>query len=371
MDALKVQRPNIVPRASAHIPEQIEMVRQLLEKGYAYEAGGAVYFDVTRAPEYGKLSGRRLEELEAGSRVDVDPNKRNPADFLLWRPASPGHILRWPSPWGWGYPGWHLECSAMARRYLGETFDIHGGGLENIFPHNEDEVAQSEAANGCPFARYWIHVNSLTVGGQKMGKSLGNAIYIKDALQRWSPEAIRFFILSTHYRSVLDVTDEAMAAAEAGVRRLNTALRLVEEAIAAGKDGGTSLREPVEEARRRFHEAMDDDFNTAAAIAALFDLAREANSAVASGTGACLEDLKEAAAVFRTLAGGVLGLVREETGEADQELARQLIEILISLRSALRARKDFALADEIRDRLAAAGIELEDRPGETVWRRRI
>ena len=371
MDALKVQRPNIVPRASAHIPEQIEMVRQLLEKGYAYEAGGAVYFDVTRAPEYGKLSGRRLEELEAGSRVDVDPNKRNPADFLLWRPAAPEHILRWPSPWGWGYPGWHLECSAMARRYLGETFDIHGGGLENIFPHNEDEVAQSEAANGCPFARYWIHVNSLTVGGQKMGKSLGNAIYIKDALQRWSPEAIRFFILSTHYRSVLDVTEEAMAAAEAGVRRLNTALRLVEEAIAAGKDGGTSLREPVEEARRRFQEAMDDDFNTAAAIAALFDLAREANSAVASGTGACLEDLKEAAAVFRTLAGGVLGLVREETGEADQELARQLIEILISLRSALRARKDFALADEIRDRLAAAGIELEDRPGETVWRRRI
>lgn len=370
MDALKVQRPNIAPRASAHIPEQIEMVRQLLEKGFAYEVDGAVYFDVTRAPEYGKLSGRRLEDLEAGARVDVDPNKRNPGDFLLWRPAAPGHILRWPSPWGWGYPGWHLECSAMARRYLGETFDIHGGGLENIFPHNEDEVAQSEAANGCPFARYWIHVNSLTVGGQKMGKSLGNAIYIKDALKRWTPEGIRFFILSTHYRSVLDVTDDALAAAEAGVRRLNTALRLAEEAVAAGRDGQAGLGDAVAEARQRFHEAMDDDFNTASAIAALFDLARDVNSGLASGTGVRLEDLKAAVATLRTLAGDVLGLVREGTAEADQELTRDLMEILISLRSTLRARRDFALADEIRDRLAAAGIELEDRPGETVWRRR-
>ncbi len=370
MDALKVQRPNIAPRASAHIPEQIEMVRQLLEKGFAYEADGAVYFDVSRAPGYGKLSGRRLEDLEAGARVEVDPNKRNPGDFLLWRPAAPGHILRWPSPWGWGYPGWHLECSAMARRYLGETFDIHGGGLENIFPHNEDEVAQSEAANGQPFARYWIHVNSLTVGGQKMGKSLGNAIYLKDALKRWRPEGIRFFILSTHYRSVLDVTDEALAAAEAGVKRLNTALRLMEEAISAGEDGTGSLQEPLDAVRHRFHEAMDDDFNSAAAIAALFDFARDVNSALSSGTGVRLEDLKEAAATFRSLAGDVLGLVREDAGEADQELVRQLMDILVSLRSTLRARKEFALADEIRDRLSAAGIELEDRPGETVWRRR-
>lgn len=370
MDALKVMRPNIAPRASAHITEQIDMIRHLLEKGYAYESGGAVYFDVTRKEDYGKLSGRKLDDMEAGARVDVDPNKRHPGDFLLWRPAAPEHILKWPSPWGWGYPGWHLECSAMARRYLGETFDIHGGGLENIFPHNEDEVAQSEASNGCAFARYWLHVNSLTVGGQKMGKSLGNAIFLKDALTKWTPEGIRMFILSTHYRSVLDVTEEALASAETGLKRLTNTLRLLNEAIDRNEPGDAELAPAVAALRQRFVEAMDDDFNTSAAIASLFDFAREANTVLTSGTNVRPEDLEKAAGAMREFAGDVLGILRDEEAGPTDDLAPQLMDVLIATRASLRTAKQYQLADDIRDRLMEAGIELEDRPGETVWRRR-
>ncbi len=369
MDALKVCRPSIAPRASGHIPEQIEIIKQLLAKGVAYEADGLVYFDVTKFPEYGKLSGRRLDELEAGARVEVDPNKRHPADFLLWRKAAPEHILQWPSPWSWGYPGWHLECSAMAKRYLGETFDIHGGGLENVFPHNEDEIAQSEAANGAQFARYWLHVNSLTVGGKKMGKSLGNAIFLKEALNRWSPEAIRLFILSTHYRSVLDVTDEALDAAETGLKRLTNTWRSLNETIARGGGEAAGLAEAAVAARERFKEAMDDDFNTSATIAAVFDFCRDINSALASDSLPTVDALKQAADTLRETAGDVLGILREETGETS-DLTSSLMDIIISTRASLRAAKQYQLADDLRDSLGQAGIELEDRPGETVWRRR-
>lgn len=372
MDSLKVGRPSISPRASGHIPEQIELVKTLLERGYAYEAGGSVYFDVTRFPEYGKLSGRRLEDLEAGSRIEVDQSKRNPADFLLWRKAAPEHILRWPSPWGEGYPGWHLECSAMSRRYLGETFDIHGGGLENMFPHNEDEIAQSEAANGKPFARYWLHANTLTVNGQKMGKSLGNAITIQDALGRWSAEAIRFFILSNHYRSVLDVTDEALDAAETGIRRLGNTWRTLQERIASpasgGEDGG--LAAAADAATKRFGEAMDDDFNTASAIAGLFDFSRDINSALAANTALAPQAVQCAADTLKTLADGVLGILPMGAAQAEGDLSPKLMDILISVRASLRAAKQYQLADEIRNRLTEAEVEIEDRPGETVWHRK-
>src|SRR5512136_474863 len=227
MDALGVTRPDISPRASAHVPEQIEWVKQLIADGYAYEVDGSVYFSVEKYPDYGKLSGRHVEELAEGARVTVRDEKRHPADFALWKKADPEHILRWPSPWGWGYPGWHIECSAMATKYLGETFDIHGGGIDNIFPHNECEIAQAEAATGRPFARYWLLTGSLTLDGVKMSKSLGNTITVTNALKRWRPEQIRLFILSSHYTSPIDITDAGMAAAGEGAGRLSEAMRAI------------------------------------------------------------------------------------------------------------------------------------------------
>lgn len=231
MDVLNNLRPNISPRATAHIPEQIGLVEDLLEKGYAYVSGGSVYFEVQKFKEYGKLSGRKPEELEAGARIEINPEKRHPSDFALWKKAEPGHIMRWKSPWGEGFPGWHLECSAMSMKYLGATLDIHGGGLENIFPHHECEIAQSEAVTGKPFVRYWLHNNMVTVNGQKMGKSLGNFITLKDAFKKYRPLTVRFFILSTHYRSPLDFSNEALEAADKGLSRLHAAVRRLREQL--------------------------------------------------------------------------------------------------------------------------------------------
>ena len=227
MDRLNVLRPDISPRASGHIIEQIELVKRLLAAGHAYEAGGNVYFDVASWPKYGKLSGRSVDQMQAGARVEVAADKRHPADFALWKRAEPGHIMQWPSPWGQGFPGWHLECSAMSMKYLGETFDIHGGGLENSFPHHEDEIAQAEAATGKPFAKYWLHNNMVTVGGQKMGKSLGNFITLKDAFEKWDPMVLRLFILQSHYRSPLDFSDEALGAAKSGYEKIAIAMKAI------------------------------------------------------------------------------------------------------------------------------------------------
>ena len=216
MDALNILRPDISPRATGHIPEQIEMVQQLIEKGFAYEVNGSVYFDVSKDKEYGKLSGRTLEEAESGTRVNVKSEKRNPADFALWKKAEPNHIMQWNSPWGKGFPGWHLECSAMSMKYLGETFDIHGGGMDNQFPHHECEIAQSECATQKPFVKYWLHNNLVTVNGKKMGKSLGNFITLKDIFKKYDPLVIRFFILQSHYRSTLDFSEQALEGAAKG-----------------------------------------------------------------------------------------------------------------------------------------------------------
>src|SRR3972149_1647858 len=225
MDALNNLRPDISPRATAHIPEQIELIEKLIEKGFAYASNGSVYFDVQKFAEYGKLSGRKQEELEAGARIEINPEKRNPSDFALWKKAEPGHIMRWKSPWGEGFPGWHLECSAMSMKYLGTTLDIHGGGLENIFPHHECEIAQSEAANKTQFVKYWIHNNMVTVNGQKMGKSLRSLVTFKDAFTKYNPLTIRFFILTTHYRSPLDFSNEALDAADKGLERFYNTIK--------------------------------------------------------------------------------------------------------------------------------------------------
>ena len=363
MDALGVLRPDISPRATGHIQEQIQMIRRLIEKGVAYEANGSVYFSVEAFPEYGKLSGRSVEDLTAGARVGVNREKREPADFALWKRAEPGHILHWPSPWGEGYPGWHIECSAMAIKYLGESFDIHGGGLENQFPHHECEIAQSECATGRPFVRYWLHNNMVTVDGRKMGKSLGNFLTLKDAFRRWSPQTVRFFILQSHYRSTLDFSDEAVEAAGRGLEKLNETIRRMQEAAGQASDGGPVDLEPY---TISFREAMDDDFNAPRAIAVLFDLARVVNQRLDEGTAGTLDPLLE---WYRLHAGEILGLDLQGAQAAGAGIEPELIRTLIEIRQDLRREKQWQLADGVRRRLSDLGIVLEDKRGETTWKR--
>ena len=371
MDALGVRRPDISPRASAHVPEQIAMIEKLIDEEHAYVVDGSVYFSVASFPEYGKLSGRIIEDLEEGTRVAVREEKRHPADFALWKRAEPQHILRWPSPWGEGFPGWHIECSAMAAKYLGETFDIHGGGIDNIFPHNECEIAQSEAAHDAPFARYWMLTGSLTLSGVKMSKSLGNTLTIKDALARWRPEAIRAFILSSHYSSPVDFSDEAIEAAYKGWQRIWGAVNLTRDQLrrAAPSEASAAVTDMLTAARAQFIERMDDDFNTPAALAVLQDVTRQVNTLLNEGSPQTLGTLETIDAFYRDLGGEVLGIVPERA-ESVADAAREdgLVRVLIGLRAEARARKDWATSDIIRDQLKELGIVLEDRADGTIWK---
>ena len=369
MDALNVLRPEISPRATGHIIEQIELIKRLIEKGFAYEVNGSVYFDVSKAPTYGKLSHRSTDEMEAGTRVEVKTEKRHPNDFALWKKAEPEHIMRWPSPWSVGFPGWHVECSAMSMKYLGETFDIHGGGIDNQFPHHECEIAQSEGATDKPFVRYWIHNNLVTVNGQKMSKSLGNVILLKDAFKKWRPPVIRFFILQSHYRSTLDFSDEAIEGAAKGFERLLNTLRNVRERQrnAAGNESPAPI--DVAKYRADFLAALDDDFNTPQAIAVLFDLSREVNQLLGSPAGATgwqpiLDFFAEAA--------GILGLDMSDSSQQQADSAGtdgKLMDLMIALRQEARAQKLWLLSDRIRDGLAKLGIVLEDKKEGTTWKR--
>ena len=379
MDALGVTRPDISPRASGHVPEQIKMIETLLEKGHAYISdGGNVYFDVRSWPEYGKLSNRRLEEQEAGAREDVREDKRNPEDFALWKMAEPEHILRWDSPWGVGYPGWHIECSAMSRKYLGDTFDIHGGGVDNIFPHNECEIAQSEAANDTTFARYWMLVGTLLVSDEfgipvKMSKSLGNFYTIKDALKLHRPEVLRTFIITSHYRNPVVFSEEALDSARKGWERIYGAVRLTHEKLRHAPDGdaGSQFMDVLDKTKQQFVEAMDDDFNAPGGLAALHDLTREVNTLLNSDQAVGKAVLEAIDGTYRELGGNVLGIVPDETvtaGSANAEREAGLIRLLIDQRADARAAKDFAKADAIRDQLAELGVTLEDRPDGTIWR---
>jgi cysteinyl-tRNA synthetase len=371
MDALNVQRPDISPRASGHIPEQIAMIEELVSKGHAYEVNGSVYFDVMSFPEYGKLSGRRLDDQEEGSREAVRTEKRHPADFALWKAAEPEHILRWSSPWGEGFPGWHVECSAMANKYLGQTFDIHGGGIDNIFPHNECEIAQSEAAHGEPFARYWLLAGTLTLDSVKMSKSLGNTLTLKDALQRWRPEAIRTFILSSHYSNPIDFSDEAVEAAYKGWQRLWGAVSLVREQLRSAPDGDPApqVLNLLENYTAAFVDRMDDDFNAPAALAVLQELTREVNKLLNDPESLSSGSLEAIDQTYRTLGGEVLGIIpdQQETG-GDKEREEGLIRLLLDLRNEARARKEWAEADRIRDALLALGVLVEDRADGTFWK---
>jgi cysteinyl-tRNA synthetase len=375
MDTLNVGRPNISPRPSCHITEQIQLAEMLLDSEHAYEVGGSVYFDVASWPEYGKLSGRRVEDQEEGARVALNPDKRHPADFAIWKKAEKGHILRWPSPWGTGYPGWHVECSVMATKYLGQPFDIHGGGLENIFPHNECEIAQIEAATGEAFCNYWLLNNMVTVDGTKMGKSLGNARYIRDLLQRHDPMTIRFFVLSSHYRSVTDFSEEALEAAGRGLERLTSTVRLVHDRMrqAEGDQVDADWAAKVGDYKARFEQAMNDDFNTPRAIATLFDLSREVNTLLNSDETVSQGTLEAIDGLYQALGGDVLGIrfdVQAAGGasQSDPDLVDGLVRMLIDMRQQARQARDWAAADAIRDQLAAMGISLEDGPEGTRWR---
>jgi cysteinyl-tRNA synthetase len=375
MDAMNIARPDIMPRASGHIPEQIECARKLLEKGHAYEVNGSIYFDVASCKRYGKLSGRNVAEMEAGARVEVNPEKRHPADFALWKRAEPGHIMQWPSPWGWGYPGWHLECSVMSQKYIGATLDIHGGGIENQFPHHECEIAQAECTTGQPFSRYWLHNNMCTLNGQKMGKSLGNAISLKDIFydghklleKTFEPVVIKHFILTSHYRAPLDFSNEALRAAESGCYKLRDAVRELAAAAEAAPAGNPSeqVQTAIKGFEERFAAAMNDDFNTAAAIASLFDFAKQSGQWIRGGVGRA--DLTAASTLLQRLTGEALGLKWAAPAGGNAARTNEVLQILADLRNEARKQKNFALSDNIRDRLGAIGIELRDGPEGTSW----
>lgn len=374
MDALGVARPDISPRATGHIIEQIEIVKLLIKKGFAYESNGSVYFDVSKDKEYGKLSGRSTEETESGTRVEVKSEKRHPNDFALWKFAEPEHIMRWPSPWGIGFPGWHVECSAMSMKYLGESFDIHGGGMDNQFPHHECEIAQSECATGKPFVKYWIHNNLVTVGGQKMSKSLGNVIMLKDAFKKYSPLVVRFFILQSHYRSTLDFTNEALEGTSKGLEKLHNTVRNVRMEIArrstSALPGGEASIDIVK-FKSLMLEAMNDDFNTAQVLALLFDLSRDVNTMLGAGN-ASLSVLNEINALFTEIGGTVLGIIPEQIDSGlstNNSIDADLIQLIIELRAEARTQKLWSMSDKIRDGLTKMGITLEDKKEGTTWRR--
>ncbi len=380
MDKLNCVRPDISPRATGHIVEQIELVKKLLDKGYAYEANGSVYFDVSKFKDYGKLSGRNTEEMLTGVRMEVSPDKKNPVDFALWKKAEPNHIMQWPSPWGMGFPGWHLECSVMAMKYLGKTIDIHGGGLDNQFPHHECEIAQSEAANGVQFVRYWIHNNMITVDGQKMSRSLNNFINLRQAFsgtherltRYYEPLAIRQLVLNSHYRSPLDFSDAALYGAQSGYKRITETVETLRKKMAQARKGelDPEIAEQLKQLREKFEAAMNDDLNTSVALSVIFELVRLANKLL-EDSKTTIETLNAMDVLLSRLGGEVLGIVKDEyiqTGRADDEFVGKLVDIVIRQRNEARKERNFTKADNLRRRLYDTGIVLEDKPDGTQWR---
>ncbi len=377
MAALGCLPPSIEPLASGHIIEQIELTQKILDSGMAYESNGSIYFDMQKyaqSHDYGTLSGRKLDDIVSGTReLDGQSEKHFSADFALWKNASPAHIMRWKSPWGDGFPGWHAECSAMSRKYLGETFDIHGGGMDLLFPHHECEIAQSTAAFGESPARYWLHNNMITLAGKKMGKSLGNAISLEQffsgehpLLERaYSPMIIRFFILTAHYRSTLDFTNEALQAAEKGFLRLCSALSVLKKRDAIQ---GTQINEDSNELLKKCRTAIADDLNTPIAIAHLFDATKRVNSFVDGKEKIEAEELHQIRIAFEMVMEQYLGLrCSVDEGGASNDALSAAMELLLEIRSEAKRNKDFATSDMIRDKLTEAGVTIKDRPEGSQW----
>lgn len=376
MDKLNVIRPSIEPAASGHIIEQIEFIKQILDNGFAYESNGSVYFDIEKYNKdynYGKLSGRILEDLlETTRELDGQSEKRVSADFALWKKAQPEHIMRWPSPWSDGFPGWHLECSTMGRKYLGEVIDIHGGGMDLMFPHHECEIAQSVAAHGKESVNWWMHNNMITINGQKMGKSLGNFITLDDFFtgahesleQAYSPMTIRFFILQAHYRSTLDFSNEALQASSKGYERLMTAVANLEKVVAA-----ESSTVDITGLKDKCYAAMNDDFNTPILISHLFDAVKTINSLLAGKETISASDLAELISTVNLFVFDVLGLKTENeagSGEGNEAFGKA-IDLLLTLRDDAKKNKDWAMCDKIRDDLKAIGFLIKDTPNGAEW----
>lgn len=378
MDALNVLPPSIEPHASGHIIEQIEYIKKILEAGYAYESDGSVYFDVPKYNKdfnYGKLSGRNIDELLNTTRaLDGQSEKRNPADFALWKKAAPEHIMRWPSPWSDGFPGWHLECSTMGTKYLGDTFDVHGGGMDLMFPHHECEIAQSVAHSGHDAVRYWMHNNMITINGQKMGKSLGNFITLDEFFtgnhklleQAYSPMTIRFFILMAHYRGTVDFSNDALKAAEKAYDRMMDGWKRLNE-LKAGDS--TTVDLSVDELKRKCYEAMNDDLNTPTVIANLFDACRAINLVNDGKAAISQSDLDELKSVFKVFLFDILG-VRDVAAGGDVNLKpyEEAVDLLLQIRKTAKDNKDWATSDLIRNRLAEIGFDVKDTKDGFEWK---
>lgn len=371
-DALGIRRATVNPKATEHIPEIIDLVEKLVEKGHAYVVEGDVYFEVSTFPEYGKLSKQTLEELQSGARIDVDERKRHPLDFALWKAHKPGEPA-WESPWGPGRPGWHIECSAMAMKYLGVTADIHAGGSDLVFPHHENEIAQAEAATGKPFIRTWVHNGYLLMDNEKMSKSLGNFLTAREMRKHFSPLAIRLFMLSAHYRSPINFSDDSLRQATSAVERLRNCWSALQEAKAdpkaQAKEPGESLLKEIERLRGRFNDEMEDDLNTAGAMGVLFEAVKTINSSLREVPLPDGKALSEAEA-FLAFADDVLGVVgigkEKDSGPSDEEVEGKIQE-----RAAAKKAKDFKRADAIRAELLELGVILEDTPQGTRWKRQI
>jgi len=368
MEKLGVKKANYYPRATDHIKEIIELIKKLEKKGIAYKSNGNVFFRVKKFPEYGKLSGQSLKELFAGVRIEVDEKKEEPFDFALWKKAKEGEPS-WESPWGRGRPGWHIECSAMAMKYLGETIDIHGGGKDLIFPHHENEIAQSEAATGKKFARLWIHNGLVTMNDQKMAKSTGNFVTLSEALQKYGGEVVRYYLLSAHYRSPLNYSEESLKEASSSLERIYNLLERIDELLEEKKESFKLEDVPlrIRDLSSKFFESMDDDFNTPSAFASLFEMVKEANIILEKPL-----DKKLKAALFYIKnqikeAGKILGLFQEKR-KILEDKTEKLIKILVDVRNDLRKEKRWDLADKIRQRLQEIGIKLEDKKDKTVWK---
>jgi cysteinyl-tRNA synthetase len=377
MEELNVLPPSIEPQASGHIIEQIQLIRDLLDKGYAYESEGSVYFDVEKYDEeynYGVLSGRNVEDMMNTTRnLEGQSEKRNPIDFALWKKAAPEHIMRWPSPWSNGFPGWHLECSAMSKKYLGEEFDIHGGGMDLIFPHHECEIAQTVASEGHEAVRYWMHNNMITVEGQKMGKSLGNFINLEQFFtgnhpkltQAYSPMTIRFFILQAHYRSTVDFSNEALQASEKGLSRLMEAYNNIDRLEVKTSES----IEDVKQLKQKSIEAMNDDLNTPMVIAHLFEAVRIINASLAGQMNLSQENIDELKALFQVFLFDLLGIKDElKDGNAGYEAFSKAVDMLLEMRMQAKQNKDWATSDKIRNELTALGFEIKDTKDGFEWK---
>ena len=374
LDELGVNRPDISPRATGHLLEMVDSIQSLIKKDYAYEVNGNVFFDVSKLEDYGKLSKIKLDEIIEGTRFEVHKDKRNARDFALWKRAGPETVLKWWSPWGVGFPGWHIECAIMGLNYLGSQFDIHGGARDLIFPHHENEIAQSEAMTGKkPFVKYWLHTGFLKINGEKMAKSLGNFITVREALKKYSAEAIRFFVISTHYRNEIDFTDERLKAAEVSLNRFYNVLQSLEDAkkVAAKRDSNEAEKHfdrTMQEFGRVFVNAMDEDFNTPRALAALFEMSKEINRFLDEHKQVNNKILEDVLALFSEL-GTTLGLFQQKkTKDVGEKIVDDLVQLLLDLRDELRQKKDYGLSDEIRDRMKQLGLVIEDTTEGHKWK---